>query len=129
MLKGRRYPENSLVSVEDISELDGALLCVTPYRECCSGTFTTNSMGAIGEWYFPNDTKVLIRSENGTMYRNRWNGTVRLNKRSRGTIDIQGIFTCEIPDSQGFMRNITIGVYPRDGGTVLCVLYSYMDAF
>ena len=116
MLKGRRYVENGLVSVEDITELDGALLCITPHRECCSGTFTNSTRG-IGEWYYPNDTRVLIRSENGAVYRNRWNGTVRLNKRSVGAIDIQGIYTCEIPDSQGVIRNTTIGIYPRDRGT------------
>ena len=115
MLRGRRYFENGLVDVEDIAESDGALLCLTTHAQCCSSMFTSSMMG-IGEWYYPNDTKVPVRASDSIMYRNRWNGTVRLNKRSVSESDLQGIFTCVIPDSQERIRNFSIGIFPRNRG-------------
>ena len=115
MLKGQRYYENEIVPLEDIEEQDHALLCLTTNRKCCSNTFTTSGK-AIGEWYYPNNTKVPVSSSNSLVYRNRWNGTVRLNKRRGIWLQMQGIFTCEIPDSKETIRNLTIGIFSRGKG-------------
>lgn len=127
LLKGQRYYENELVAAEDIEEYDNALLCLTIYRNCCSSTFT--GLGrAIGEWYFPDNTMVPIQARSDTAYRNRWNGTVRLNRRlgiGRQARDLQGMFTCEIPNHEGELRNLTIGIFPRDGGRFVFFFFFY----
>ena len=118
MLKGQRHFENELVAVEDIGEHDSALLCLTTNPACCSRQFTASNRG-IGEWYYPNDTLVPIQATDTTAYRNRWKGTVRLNKRQERLPSgprLQGIFTCEIPDNKGGTRNLTIGIFPRNKG-------------
>ena len=125
MLKGRRYIENELVALDQIEENDGALLCLTTNLSCCSSTFTSSNKG-IGEWYFPNDTTVPIKSQSHTAYRNRGNGTLRLNvKRTKERVpsDLEGIFTCEIPDGQGVMRNLTIAIFSRERGRSLSTPY------
>ena len=53
--RGVAYQNNSLVTLQDIGEWGDALFCVTDSTACCrSGV----NMPAIGNWYFPNGTRM-----------------------------------------------------------------------
>ena len=50
--------------LEDIDEGDDALLCLTNYTDCCQGYDTGEMLSALGNWYFPNGTKVPYEAVN-----------------------------------------------------------------
>ena len=59
LLNGTTYQNNSLVTLEDIDEGDGALLCVTDLTACCHRPYTDSiGVSAVGNWFFPNGTRV-----------------------------------------------------------------------
>ena len=101
-LNGTTYQNNSIVALEDIGDGDDALLCRTNRTACCRS-------GGIGNWYFPNGTRV--RSSDSIqwgIYRTRGQMVVRLNRRGGGE---DGIYHCVIPDSMNVTQTIYIGVY------------------
>ena len=100
------YQNNSLVTLEDIGEDGDALLCITDLTACCRGT-------GIGEWFFPNGTKVTSSGKKRNLYKTRENMSVRLNRRRGGE---NGIYHCEIPDSTNVTQTIYIGVYTATTG-------------
>ena len=85
---------------------DDALLCVTNQRACCRN-------GTIGDWYFPNGSRVASARPELDFYRDRGQLGVHL-KRRRGGVD--GIYHCEIPDSMNVNQTIYIGVYSEGTG-------------
>ena len=105
---------NSIVTVDDIAENDGALLCYTNNKTCCK----TNGLTGTGEWYYPNKTMVSFGSYNrgGDFYRNRGPSVVRLNRRNNTTMPT-GVFRCEIPDASGTNQSIYVGIYPEGSGS------------
>lgn len=117
MLHGKLLPNNSAVSLADIGTDEDALLCLTDYGSTLSGF-------GMGEWYFPNQTTVrspsyaLFRHET-TMYRNRGDGIVLLHRLSRG---VEGIYRCEIPDSNWQLQSLFVRVYSLHQGISL---YAY----
>ena len=114
-LNGTTYQNNSVVTLEDISEGDDALLCRTDLRNCCQTT--QNGSRALGNWFFPNGNRVPSdTTANGTqwdVYRNRGTSVVRLNRRREGE---EGIYRCEIPDTLNVTQTIYIGVYTASTG-------------
>ena len=103
-LNGTTYQNNSNVTLENIGEGDDALLCKTNQTVCCQNP-------AIGNWYFPNGSRVPRRVVNKTswdFYRTRGRMEVHLNHRRGGE---EGIYRCEIPDTMNVTRSIYIGVY------------------
>ena len=102
------YSNNSIVTVDDIAENDGALLCYTNNVECCSS--------GQGEWYFPNGTTVGTSGAGGDFYRNRGPSVVRLNRRNNAMMPT-GVFRCEVPDARGTNQSIYIRIDPRGEGT------------
>ena len=100
-LNGTTYQNNSCVALEDIGEDDNALNCVTNQTACCK-------QPGKGNWYFPNGTRVPSSSEPSDFHRTRGQMVVLLNHRRGGE---EGIYHCEIPDSNDVNRNISIGVY------------------
>ena len=110
-LNGTTYQNNSLVTLEDIGEEDDALLCITDLTTCCHGTGENGS--GIGDWFFPNGTKVLGTGEQWNLYRNRKNMSVLLSRRRGGE---DGIYHCEIPVSMNVTQTIYIGVYTASTG-------------
>ena len=102
------YQNNSNVTLEDIGEGDGALLCATNFTACCRNPYTVNG-SSFGNWYFPNGTKVF----SSDFYRTRGHMVVRLNRRRGG---VEGIYRCVIPDSMDVMHSIYIGLYTTSSG-------------
>ena len=77
---------------------------MTDRMGCCKGT-----VGGVGEWYFPNNMIVGTIGTNGSFYRNRGQGVVRLNRRHNATMPT-GFFCCEIPDANNVTQRICIMV-------------------
>ena len=111
-LNGTTYQNNSCVTLEDIGEGGDALLCMTNFTGCCSASYTGNK-SSFGNWYFPNGTKVPSRGSQWDFDRTRGKMVVGLNRRRGG---VEGIYSCEIPDSMNVTQSIYIGVYTANSG-------------
>ena len=109
-LGGTTYQNNSIVSLEDIGEGDDALLCLTDQPACCRPPYTSN---AIGNWFFPNETRVPSSGRKWDLHRTRGQSVVLLHWR-RGGVD--GIHLCDIPDTAGVDQKLYIGVYNASTG-------------
>ena len=111
-LKGTTYQNNSLVTLEDIGEGGNALLCVTDLTACCRGIDNGNG-SVIGNWFFPNGTRVSSKSIQWGFYRTRGQSVVLLQRRRGG---VNGIYHCEIPDAMNVNQMVYIGVYTANTG-------------
>ena len=113
-LNGTIYQNNSCVALEDIGEVDDALLCRTSLTACCQPPFFTGGYwSSVGNWFFPNGTRVLSSGSWWDIYRTRGQMAVHLNRR-RGGVD--GIYHCEILDSMNVKQIIYIGLYNTSSG-------------
>ena len=102
--------------LEDIGDSnDTVLLCVTNLTACCQPPY---SGGAIGNWYFPNETRVPSSGVQWDFHRTRGQMVVRMHHRRGG---VEGIYRCEIPDTLGLIQTLYIGVYSVSTGE----LYMY----
>ena len=109
-LGGTTYQNNSIVTLEDIGEGDDALLCLTDFTPCCQTGFTSGNGTLLGNWFFPNGTRVPPSGARWNFLRSRSQSVVRLQRR-RG--EEEGIYHCEIPDAMNVTQTIYIGVYRR----------------
>ena len=113
-LNGTTYHNNSLVTLEDIGEGDAALRCMTDNTSCCRPPYTRNlSRSALGNWFFPNGTRVPSSGKQWDFHRTRGEMVVLLHKR-RGGVD--GVFYCVLPDKEGNEQTTYIGVYTGSAG-------------
>ena len=99
-LKGKMYTNNSVIDISNIGEEENALVCKTDKEDCC-GTLPNR----FGEFYYPNGDRVLIRASGQGFYRNRGEQLIRLNRRP-GIMFPTGVYSCEVPDSDGTNRKI-----------------------
>ena len=111
-LNGTTYQNNSLVTLEDIGENDDALDYMTNLTACCRPSGTNNRSG-LGNWFFPNGTRVPSSGNQWEFYRTRGQSIVLLHRR-RGGVD--GIYCCEISDSMNVIQTVYIGVYTASNG-------------
>ena len=102
------YQNNSNVTLEDIGDGDNALFCVTNLMNCCGAP------NASGNWFFPNGTRVPSSGNQLDFYRTRGHMMVLLQRKSGG---MNGIYRCEIPDSNNVTQTIYIGVYTANNST------------
>ena len=115
-LKNVTYQNNSIVILEDIGEDDDALLCKTNQIACCQ---STNEILPIGNWFFPNETRIpgeVVNKTSGEkwdFYRDGGQMVVRMNRRRGG---VEGIYRCVIPDTMNVNQTIYIGVYSISTG-------------
>ena len=112
-LRGTTYKNNSVVFLEDIGEGHDALLCITNLTACCRPPYTGVNGSALGNWYFPNETRVPSSGDDWDIYRTRGQMEVLLHHRRGG---VEGIYHCEIPDTMNVTRSIYIGVYSASTG-------------
>ena len=96
------------MTLEDIGEGGDALLCITNLTACCR-----SSEGAIGNWFFPNGTRVPSSGAHLDFHRTRGQMVVLLHRRRGG---VEGIYHCEIPVAMNVDQTIYIGVYSANTG-------------
>ena len=101
------------MKLEDIGEDDTALLCMTNLTACCRAPYTRENGTGLGNWFFPNGTRVPSGRIQWNFYRGRDQMVVTLNRRRGG---VEGILCCEIPDSTNAIQTIYIGVYRASTG-------------
>ena len=102
------------MSLEDIGEGDGALLCITNLTACCRPPYTDGEMrSVVGNWFFPNGTKVPSSGSQSDFHRTRGQMVVQMHHRRGGE---DGIYRCEIPDAENVNQTIYIGVYSASTG-------------
>ena len=97
------------MTIDDIAEDNGALMCYTDKLDCCRGS---KAAERLGEWYYPNG--IVVRQDSN-FYKNRGLSVVRLYRRMNAIMPT-GVFHCEVPDSSGVDHSIYVGVYPREQG-------------
>ena len=105
-LNGTIYQNNSVVTLENIGEGDDALHCITNLRNCCRLSHTDQPV--LGNWFFPNGTRVPSSDSEWDFHRDRGQSVVHLHRRRGGE---EGIYRCEIPDIEHVTQTIYIGVY------------------
>ena len=117
VLKGTPYQNNSIVTLENIGEGDAALLCITNLTACCRRPYTSE-MGppTLGNWFFPNGTRVPSTGSQWDFHRTRGQMKVLLQRRRGGE---EGIYRCEISDAMNVTQTIYIGVYSASGTCTL----------
>ena len=123
--QGVQYPNNSIVNIEEVGEGVDAVACQTDMRPCCWTPYR------IGEWYYPDGSRVPIEGAGATFYRNRSDeGLVLLHRRNHiitASSTSTGLFCCELPDASGITQTLCIGLLPiigNIGGTssyILCI--------
>ena len=113
-LRGTNYQNNSLVTLEDIGEGVDALLCVTDQTACCRTPYSDSiGVSAVGNWLFPNGTRVPSSGSRWNFHRTRGHMNIVLHRREGGE---EGIYHCLIPDAMTVMQTIYIGVYTASTG-------------
>ena len=99
--------------LEDIGEGDDALLCLTSLTACCRPPYTGEKKNALGNWYFPNGSRVPSDGGEWDFYGTRGQMVVYMHRRRGGE---EGIYRCEIPDAMNVNQTIYIGVYSASTG-------------
>ena len=112
-LRNTTYQNNSIVTLEDIGEGDNALICITDLPTCCRPPYTGEMGLALGNWFFPNETRVPSSSNQWDFHRTRGQMVVRLHHRRGG---VEGMYRCEIPDTMNVTQTIYIRVYSASTG-------------
>ena len=124
-LNGTIYKNNSLVTLENIGDGHNSLLCITNLTACCRPPYTSEMKLAIGNWFFPNGTRVISAGNNWDFYRTRGQMVVNMIRRVGGE---DGIYHCVILDAENVNQTIYIGVYTVSTGEwymYTSVLYNY----
>ena len=101
------------MALEDIGEGDDALLCITNQTACCRAPNIGEMGPALGNWFFPNGSRVPGHGISWDIYRTRGQMVVLMHRRRGG---MEGIYRCEIPDTFGFIQTLHIGVYSANTG-------------
>ena len=100
------------MSLGDIGEGVNALLCVTDLTACCRPPYTDPN-GPIGNWFFPNGTRVPSSGLRWNFHRTRGHMNIALQRRESGE---EGIYHCLMRDAMNVTQTIYIGVYTASTG-------------
>ena len=95
------------MNLKDIGVEDEALLCKTNLNFCC------NHRNSLGNWFYPNGTRIPNQGNNWDFYRGRGSMVVRMNRKEGG---VDGIYHCKIRDAMNVSQTIYIGVYNTSTG-------------
>ena len=103
---------------EDIGEGAKALLCTTDRMACC------DLPNRAGEFYFPDNARVPVLSQVGTVgyYRDRGDQLIGLNRQLSGAIT--GRFRCEIPTGTDTTAPNSM-LFINIGMQTCCTVYMY----
>ena len=103
------------MTLEDIGEgYDEALLCVTDQPACCRPSDSDSFwLIALGNWFFPNGSRVPSSGLQWDMHRTRGHMVLPLQRRRGGA---KGIYHCKIPDAMNVTQTVYIGVYTANTG-------------
>ena len=99
------------MSLAEIGEKSDALFCLTN---------STNESSMVGEWYFPNMSKVSLKDFGSNIYITKGPSEVRLNRKNNTTMP-NGVYRCDIPNANESIQSIYIGVYSNKGDGNYCV--------
>ena len=112
------------MTAEDIGEGDDALRCMTDNTSCCRRPYTS-SLGqqALGNWFFPNGTRVPSSSSQWDFHRTRDHMVVLLQRRRGGE---DGVYRCVLPDKKGNDQSTYVGVYREGAGELYMHTSSYV---
>ncbi len=120
-LNGQMYPNNSIVTITDISDGDNALFCLSNSSNCCKSSDGMTS----GEWFLPGGSSPINgggeSSSSADFIRSRRPSAVLLNRRNKA-IGPEGLYRCDVIDSRNITKSIIVGIYTVDRGG--CV-YNY----
>lgn len=87
-------------------------MCHTTRPNCCKSAY-------IGEWYYPDGQSVPTRAAGEEFYRNRDDsGNVLLHRRNNARSPV-GVYYCELPDHNGVLTRLSVGIYSPEGWLVL----------
>ena len=95
------------MTLEDIGEGDDGLLCTTNFTACRLPPYTGDNASVLGNWYFPNGTRVLSSGTHEDFYITRGQMVVALNRIRGG---VEGIYCCEIPGSMNVTQILLIPI-------------------
>ena len=84
------------MTLEEIGEGDDAQLCLTNLTTCCQSPYTGDMRNAIGNWHFPNGSRVFSSESQSSFYRTRSQMAIHMNRRRAG---VEGMYHCEIRDA------------------------------
>ena len=112
-MNGAISPNHGFVLLDNIGESRDALLCLTDQPACCRHPYTGAMGPAIGNWYFPNGTRVPSSGRQWDFHRTRGQMLVSLHRRRGGE---DGVYSCEIPDAMNVIQILYIGVYSNTSG-------------
>ncbi len=125
-LNGVVYSNNSVVPLQDIGEgtayLDSdngnaALFCITNLVDCCRGV----DGGSAGEWYLPGESVPVVVTNSADFISGRGPSAVLLHRMNSG-IGPTGVYTCKVPDENGVVQQLYIGV---GLGIIIMLRYNY----
>ena len=98
---------NTLLSVDDIADTEGALLCSTDRNESNS----TNH----GAWFLPNGLRInLTANDSQTLYLEHQ--VIELNRVNNSTLPT-GVYHCEVMDKENAIHSLFVGIYPETEGS------------
>ena len=78
---------------------------MTNQTACCR---PPHAEQALGNWFFPNGTRVPSSGRQWDLHRTRGDMMVLLHRRRGG---VEGVYSCEILDAMNVTQTIYIGVY------------------
>ena len=126
MLNNAIYLAGDSVLISDVGPEGGyeggyrapgsSLICVTTNvnTDCCRSSDNTNNHtngGAVGEWFFPNDTMVPRFRHASSFARRGFTEHVRLTRPTKNPAGPPGVYRCEVPSAvngSNISSNITL---------------------
>ena len=111
-LNGAIIPNHGFVLLDNIGESVDSLLCLTDLPACCRRPYTTGAVSALGNWFFPNGTRVPSSGNQWNLHRTRGQMRVILQRRRGGA---NGIYRCYVP-GQTKSHELFVGLYAANSG-------------
>ena len=121
VLKGAVFPNNGLVTRDDIGNDGGSGGSVEDTLQCLTDDFACCVSESDSDWFYPSGMDVLGRDDPNDFYRTRGGmgtGGIYLHRRDgAGGVADDGIYRCHILGLEG-SRTVYIGIYGSNTGTI-----------